>query len=263
MSYKPKRTLGQNFLKDKNVARKIVATLKPNTNDTIIEIGPGPGVLTDILVETGAKIIAIDIDNRSIDELSKRFSDKHNIELINTDIRDYPLEKLTNSNIIKLIGNIPYNISSDIFFWVFEKAYLIENAVFTVQKEVAQRLCSVHGNKTYGITSVAMQLIGNAKLMFDISPHLFTPKPNVVSSVILMDNFITSPLPNYLNIIKLVKEAFNQRRKKMRNSISKYLEENNVDINDERLANYLDKRAEQLSPQDFKDLFYLIKKRLT
>ncbi|MDQ1267166.1 MAG: rRNA (adenine1518-N6/adenine1519-N6)-dimethyltransferase [Bacteroidota bacterium] len=284
---KPKKSLSQNFLRDKNIARKIVEAADIKDDDTVIEIGPGTGALTEILLTKNIKLIAIEIDNRAIDYLSEKFpvSVYPNFTLIHSDIREYripPLQKggrgdLSSSPPLqkggrgdlkyKIIGNLPYNISSDILFWIFENSDVIDSAVIMLQKEVARRLSAKPRTKDYGILSVAAGLAGNSKTAFDVSPGCFYPKPEVTSSIVVINlNYTESIFTEYKDIMKLVKAAFGQRRKVLSNSLRCYLSDiSTLDYHSvllkckEDIFDLSSKRAEELSKEDFINLYLFFK----
>jgi 16S rRNA (adenine1518-N6/adenine1519-N6)-dimethyltransferase len=170
----PKKSLGQNFLHDQNIARKIAAALDINENDVVIEIGPGTGNLTRFLLEYDAPVYAVEIDKRAIAVLEDEFSDE-NLNIIHKDILDFDLKDFAESEKrnIKIVGNLPYYISSQILFYIFENAELVEKAIFMLQKEVARRICSKPRTKDYGILTVATELSSSPGILFDVSPKCF------------------------------------------------------------------------------------------
>lgn len=254
----PKKSLGQNFLKDDNISKKIVSLLQIEKNDIIMEIGPGTGALTGHLLSSPASAInAIEIDNRAIEILQSKFSEfiPEKLSLHNLDFRKInPLEVIRDSGTnIKVIGNIPYYISGEIIFFILDNYARISKAVLTVQKEVAQRLASQSGSKIYGIPAVMASLVGKARSAFDILPGAFYPPPKVKSSVVEID--ITKhdyDIEKYLHVKKIVRSAFNQRRKKLINSISTHLE-GIAEIMPE-IKDLLDKRAENLTSKDYETI---------
>lgn len=258
----PKKSLGQNFLQDQNISRKIVSALEIESGDKIIEIGPGTGALTKILLDNGASIHAIEIDERAIKVLTNEFPDK-NLNIIHADILDFNLKSFANTieanEKIKIIGNLPYYIASQILFYTFENAELIDIAILMLQKEVAQRLVSPIRKKDYGILTVATELSAKAKILFHVSPKCFYPEPKVWSSVVLFD-YSESKVSRqeYSNIMKLVRAAFNQRRKTLKNSLRAFIENRTkLSINqyieklDENSKGIFKKRAEELTTDDF------------
>ena len=252
----PKKALGQNFLTDRNIARKTVDLLDIQDGDNVVEIGPGTGALTSIILEKNCNLTAIEIDTRAIDELNKLFPKKKfpNFNLVNTDFRSFDFE--ANDPKLKVIGNIPYYLSSEIFFKLFESKENIQIAVMTIQKELAKRLISKPGTKDYGILSIAMMMCGKCKMEFDVSPQCFYPAPNVWSSVIKMD--FAQPeyeVGDYRKTMNVVRMAFNQRRKMMGNSLKSHFQKVELEnLDDEislKLSKYKLRRPEELLPDDF------------
>ncbi len=261
----PKKSLGQNFLQDRKKLERIVQTIDPQKGECIIEIGPGPGALTDYLIKSEANIIGIDVDPRAVEFLETKYpKDQYpNFDVLLKDFLTVDLQefvKQISTDRIKIVGNIPYNISSQIFFKIFENYELFSKSVLTVQKEVAQRVVAKEGNKTYGILSIAAGLVSESKIALDIPPGCFFPKPKVTSSVIEIILREKSLCNDFKGIMKLVRAAFNQRRKKLSNSISNYIQQNAISIDDkESLSDYFDKRPEALSVIDFIRLYDILK----
>ena len=245
-----KKHLGQHFLKDRNIAQKIASNLDYQVGNTILEIGPGTGILSREIVDgigdAGISYVMVELDRESVDYLQQDpLYNKENITLLNKDVIGLQWPEVGNK--IELIGNLPYNISSPIFFKVLENVHLIYKGVFMVQKEVAHRICSMHGSKTYGILSVLMQSMYNCRLLFDVHPQSFIPPPKVMSSVFLIERKDERPTADEFTILKsVVKKSFNNRRKMLRNTINDEL----CELGDE-YEKYLTLRPEQLSVSDF------------
>lgn len=241
---KPKKNLGQHFLTDQNIARKIVDSLESGISD-VLEIGPGMGVLTQYLLSRpDINLSVIEIDKESVTWLQQNFPQLKHVwceDFLKSNIA----EKFEGN--FRIIGNFPYNISSQIFFKVLALRNRIPEVVGMVQKEVAERIASKHGNKTYGILSVLLQAFYEIEYLFTVSEHVFLPPPKVKSAVIRLkrNNVIALPCNETL-FIEVVKAAFNHRRKMLRNSLKEICE--NVP------EEYADKRPEQLSVKDFIDL---------
>ncbi len=261
---KPKKSLGQNFLADANIARKIVDSLGITQGDFVIEIGPGEGALTTLLAKLPAKLLAIEIDERACTVMTKKFPGLQHpaFELLNGDFMDFdPAQYYQVNSIngrIKIIGNLPYYISSRIIYKVFENARFFSKAVFMLQKEVADRLASGPGGKEYGILSVAAAFTGKVKKLFDVSPNCFFPKPKVISTVFSIEFKDNPDSHMFAGLMDIVKAAFNQRRKKLRNALAPFLAKNyNISNNEfemkfgKAIACLLDKRAEELSCDDY------------
>ncbi|MDX9881696.1 MAG: 16S rRNA (adenine(1518)-N(6)/adenine(1519)-N(6))-dimethyltransferase RsmA [Prolixibacteraceae bacterium] len=246
-----KKNLGQHFLKDKNIARKIVESLSVETRN-VLEVGPGMGVLTQFLLEKKYHLHVVEIDDESVEYLENHFPQLQG-HIISGDFLRLDLQKYF-SGTFSVIGNFPYNISSQIFFKVLENREQIPQVVGMVQKEVAERIAATHGSKTYGILSVLLQAFYRIEYLFTVTEHVFIPPPKVKSAVIrLVRNGREQLECNEKLFFQVVKTAFNQRRKTMRNSLKAM-------ITDETLKNseLLALRPEQLSVSDFELLTRLI-----
>ena len=238
-----KKSLGQHFLVDQNIARKITESLLPITKN-VVEIGPGMGVLTKYLFESNDfNIMAIDIDHESIEYLHKTYPDHIN-QIVYGDFLKNSKDFFPESD-FSIIGNLPYNISSQIFFKILERKNEIKQVVCMIQKEVAERLNSPCGNKVYGILSVFLQTYYDIEYLFTVSEKVFNPPPKVKSAVIRLTRNKRDKLScDEKLFFNIVKYGFNQRRKTLRNSIKAYLPPNFS-------SEYLSKRPEQLRPEDF------------
>ncbi|MDR0926930.1 MAG: 16S rRNA (adenine(1518)-N(6)/adenine(1519)-N(6))-dimethyltransferase RsmA [Ignavibacteria bacterium] len=251
---KPLKNFGQNFLQDKNIATKIISKLGDIADKQIIEIGPGMGALTEILLANDAKVTAFDIDLRAIEFLQNKFAGMPNLSLVHSDIREVKLEDYIDTKTL-VIGNIPYNITNDILFWLFAHSDVIQKAVLTVQREVAQRYVATPRTKDYGITTLAMQLYGKAKIEFHIPASAFYPAPKVTSSVLSID-FTDAPqldVDKYY-LLKLIRAAFSQRRKMLSNALQQFLTMQSI-TTDAIPTNYAKLRAEELSLTDYIRLY--------
>lgn len=241
----PKKHLGQHFLTDKNIARKIISSLKPHTQN-LLEIGPGTGVLTGILLEEDIKNFkVIEIDRESIAHLKKIYPG-FSENIISGDFLKYRLEDIFEAD-FSVIGNFPYNISSQILFKVLDYRNQVDEVVGMFQKEVAERIASLHGNKKYGILSVLIQAFYTIEYLFTVNEQVFYPPPNVKSAVIRLKRNDTIQLDcDEKLFFNLVKSGFNQRRKTLRNSLGSYAFQK-TDKTIELLSN----RAEQLTVEEF------------
>lgn len=247
----PKKHLGQHFLRDENIAKKIVSSLSKKNYSLIIEVGAGTGVLTKYLLqEKSFDTYVVEIDRESIRFLKKNFPQLEG-KIINKDILDFDssfLPSTVNHQPFAVIGNFPYNISSQILFIVLEYRNQIPEVVGMFQKEVAERIASPPGNKTYGILSVLMQAFYEIEYLFTVHENVFYPPPKVKSGVIRLTRNSTEKLNcDEKLFFTVVKTAFNQRRKTLRNALSKFGIKNLP-------AEILNKRAEQLSVNDFVNL---------
>ncbi len=252
---RPKKHLGQHFLKDGNIARKITACLDEK-HTTICEIGPGTGILTQSLLEREnlSELTLIEIDSESVEYLNSHFSDKR-LRVLEADFLKSNLPALFPSD-VALIGNFPYNISSQIFFKVLENRNRIPEVVGMIQKEVAERIAAPPGNKTYGILSVLLQSWYNIEYCFTVSETVFFPPPKVKSAVIRLRRNKTASLDcDEKLFFKVVKAAFGQRRKTLRNALKVLFGQFGFD------HPLLSQRAEQLSVSDFVVLTRLFEKK--
>jgi len=251
-----KKHLGQHFLNDENIASKIVdALLSINNGLPIIEIGPGTGVLTDKLyVNNSEKFFAIDVDKESIELLHKRFPN-HVSHFILGDFLTMNLSSLIQGS-MNIIGNFPYNISSQIIFKILENRDAIPLMVGMFQKEVAERITAEPRNKSYGILSVLTQAYYHTEYLFTVNEDVFIPPPKVKSGVIRITLREDKLSFNPKEFSQVVKTAFNQRRKKLRNALSVFGVEDSI----LKESGYADKRAEELSVNDFIQLTELVYK---
>jgi 16S rRNA (adenine1518-N6/adenine1519-N6)-dimethyltransferase len=244
----PLKRFGQNYLQDQNIIKKIVSEIDPKESELIIEIGPGQGAITKMLLESKANLTAIEIDRRVIDDLKTRFN---NLNLIQSDFLKLDLNQFIHSSGQKLrvVGNIPYNITSPILFKLFENNTIVQDAIFMVQYEVAKRMTAKMGSKDYGILSVLLEYFGSTKLAFKVSPNVFYPKPNVHSAVvhIIFNEKRFNPTFN-LMFKSIVKSSFGNRRKTLKNSLSNGIFTN---VNFSECGINLSLRAEQLNVDHF------------
>ncbi|HEY0743206.1 MAG TPA: 16S rRNA (adenine(1518)-N(6)/adenine(1519)-N(6))-dimethyltransferase RsmA [Chryseosolibacter sp.] len=251
---RPKKSLGQHFLHDQAAAQKIVAGLLLNDNSTqVLEIGPGMGVLTKYLVEIkDVDLKVVEIDRDSVAYLKTNFKALDG-RILEGDFLQLNLEKIFPGP-FAIIGNFPYNISSQIFFKVLEHRDRVTQVVCMLQKEVADRIAEEHGTKTYGILSVLLQAYYDIEYLFKVAPGAFTPPPKVMSAVIrLKRNQRTKLGVDETLFVQVVKQGFNTRRKTLRNALK------NLNLAaDVAALPVMDKRAEQLSVDDFISLTRLI-----
>ena len=244
---KPKKRFGQNFLQDENILNKILQEINPQPEDHIIEIGPGYGALTQKLLSATENLTAIEIDETLAKELNEKFPGLH---LINEDFLETDLSEITSEEKkIRIVGNIPYNITSPILFKLIKNNALVEDAVFMVQLEVAKRMAANRGTKDYGILAVVLKYFTETKLCFKISPNVFYPKPKVFSALVhIKFNEITQPREEQRLFIDIVKAAFGNRRKTLKNSFSNSIF-NEIDFSNSGVD--ISRRAENLGVDDF------------
>ncbi|MDW3209744.1 MAG: 16S rRNA (adenine(1518)-N(6)/adenine(1519)-N(6))-dimethyltransferase RsmA [Reichenbachiella sp.] len=252
---KPKKHLGQHFLKDQNIADNIVKGLFDVTDPScVLEVGPGTGVLSDLMVDKGIdQLVLMDLDAESVDYLKNRYIGQK-VDIQFTDFLKSDFKEIFGDQPLSIIGNFPYNISSQIFFKVLENRNQVNYVVGMIQKEVADRIVSKEGNKTYGILSVLLQAYYDIEYLFTVPPHVFNPPPKVNSGVIrLVRNNVKQLDCDEKLFIRVVKEGFGKRRKTLRNALKGLnLPESMMEMD------VLNMRAEQLSVADFIELTKLI-----
>ena len=260
MAYKPnqhqvkaKKYLGQHFLNDESVAEKIADTLILKDYKNVLEIGPGMGVLTKYLLKKDKTTYVIEIDPESVEYLQANYLNLAP-RIIEKDFLKYDLNEVFNQEPFGIIGNFPYNISTQIVFKTLEMRDQIPEFSGMFQKEVAQRICSKEGSKVYGILSVLTQAFYDAEYLFTVPPNVFNPPPKVDSGVLRLTRKADYSLPCDDKIFfKVVKAAFQHRRKTLRNSLKTFNLSDNLKAN-----SIFDKRPEQLSVQAFIELTQLI-----
>ena len=243
----PKKFLGQHFLIDDNISKKIVEAINFKKFKKVIEVGPGKGALTKHLLHVKDMLTLIEVDKESVEFLNTEFK-KEKLNIIEADFikfdigSSYPSEKD-----ILIIGNFPYNISSQILFKSIENYESVGGLIGMFQKEVAERIISKNNCKQYGILSVKTQLFYDAKILFNISPNVFFPKPNVDSAVISLTRKENLTIDCDLVLLdKVIKLSFQQRRKKIKNSLKR------LDIQENILEDSIfESRPEQLTIEEF------------
>jgi len=249
----PKKSLGQHFLNDKGIAARIVSSLKADGIRHVIEVGPGMGALTPFLLqEQRYETRFVEIDRDAAEYLKSQYPDIQD-KLALADFLRYPLEEHFGNEPLAIIGNFPYNISSQIFFRILDYRQQVKEVVGMLQKEVAERIAAPPGSKTYGITSVLLQAFYDIEYLFTVHEHVFTPPPKVKSGVIRLTRNRVVQLPcNETMFFRVVKTAFNQRRKMLGNSLKSLLPAGHA-------ANpILSKRPEQLGIHEFIELTQFI-----
>ncbi len=245
---KPLKRFGQNFLQDQNILRKIVDEIDPKEEDLMLEIGPGHGSLTEKILERNKNLVAVEIDKRVTEELGNRYP---SLKIIQADFLKINLNEFnaSDNNKLRVFGNIPYYITSPILFKLFENNLLIQDAVFMVQLEVAKRITAKMDSEDYGILSVLINYFGEAKLAFKVSPNVFYPKPKVFSAVVHIYFNKSRKDQNFNKVFTLiVKSAFGNRRKTLKNSLSNGIF---AAIDFSKSGVDLSLRAEKLEVNDF------------
>ncbi len=219
MAVRAKKHLGQHFLKDENIAKKIADTLTQENYKNVLEIGPGMGVLTKYLIDKDLDVIAMELDQESVNYLNEHYKNK-NLKVIPADFLKFDLSNFFNGKSYAITGNFPYNISTQIVFKTLEWRDQIPEFTGMFQKEVAKRICEKEGSKAYGILSVLVQAFYDAEYLFTVPPSVFNPPPKVDSGVLRLIRKENYTLPcDEKMLFKVVKTAFQQRRKTLRNSL--------------------------------------------
>jgi 16S rRNA (adenine1518-N6/adenine1519-N6)-dimethyltransferase len=250
MDVRPKKKLGQHFLNDENIAKNIAQAILDEPIEHLIEIGPGTGMLTKYLI--GHKnLTTIEVDKESVVYLNENYPD---LKVIDGDfLKLNPDEIFTNNT--SIVGNFPYNISSQIFFKVIENRDKVPFVVGMIQKEVAERIQEKAGTKVYGILSVLLQTFYDVEYLFTVHENVFTPPPKVKSAVIKLTRNNRQSLPCDEKLyFRLIKESFNQRRKMIRGSIRQHLE--GIDN-----CKYATWRPEQMTVEDFIELTLMVENK--
>lgn len=254
---KPKKSLGQHFLTDLSIARRIADTIADCRDLPVVEVGPGTGVLTQFLIEAGRDLTVVELDRDSVDYLrAGHLAGLAPDRIVEADFLRLDLAELVGGKKCCIIGNYPYNISSQIFFKVLDNRDIVEECAGMLQREVAERICAGPGSKTRGILSVLLQVWYDAEYLFTVNENVFNPSPKVKSGVIrLRRNGVSDPGCDFSLMRVIVKATFGQRRKTIRNSIRSVLPPGVVFPADSPLGGL---RPEQLSVGQFVDLTNLV-----
>ena len=228
--HRARKRFGQHFLHDRNIIDRILRAIAPQAGDNILEIGPGQGALTYPLLQRCDRLTAIELDRDLVPILEQRAPAFGQLEVINADILEFELSSIANTRKFRLVGNLPYNISTPLMFHLLESADLIEDMHFMVQKEVAQRIVAVPGDSSYGRLSVMLQCRCLCQYLFDVAPTCFRPPPKVDSAVIRL---LPLERPKYAigdaaSFARIVQTAFSQRRKTISNSLKSLLDRETI-----------------------------------
>lgn len=254
-----KKRLGQHFLVDLTVAQNIADTVDICPTLPILEVGPGMGVLTRMLLEKGRPLKVVEIDEESVEYLRHNLPQLKDENIIPDDFLKMHLDRLWQGEPFMLIGNYPYNISSQIFFKMLEHKEHIPYCSGMIQKEVGERLAATPGSKAYGILSILIQIWYDVEYLFTVSETVFSPPPKVKSAVVRMRRNNREKLEcDEALLTRIVKATFNQRRKKLRNSIQNIVGKESPILSDA----ILDKRPEQLSIEEFIELTKKVQREL-
>lgn len=251
------KRLGQNFLVDEEIVRKIVAAAELTPEDTVLEVGPGIGTLTQGLAMSGAQVVAVELDKRLLPVLDKTLEGYNNVRIVSGDILEVDIKATVGAPVFKVAANLPYYITTPIIFNLLEQRLPMERLVAMVQKEVAERMVAKPGGKDYGALSVSIQYYTEPEIAFLVPPASFIPAPNVDSAVIVCKRRLVPPVDicDEKLFFKVVKAAFSVRRKMLSNALK------NMGITGEQAAAWLERaeinpkrRGETLSLQDFASL---------
>lgn len=248
--HQPRKRFGQHFLTDQAIIQRIVATIAPNAKQHLIEIGPGQGALTIPVLQQAQQLEVIELDRDLVVELNERFGSTGQLIVHAADVLAFDFATLkTDARLLRIFGNLPYNISTPLLFHLLEYADLIDDMVFMLQKEVAMRMAAQPKQADYGRLSVMLQYACSVDVLFHVPPQAFDPPPKVQSSIVRLKPHRTLPFPvnDKLLLARLVQRAFGQRRKTLRNSLKAMVTDdiwNRVDIRS-------DTRPEALSVKDF------------
>lgn len=252
----PRKSLGQNFLQDPNIIRNIVASLNIVAGDRVVEIGPGRGALTELILPLASELHVIEFDRDLSAYWRKRSAAEANLVVHEIDVLKFDFASLINEHAIKVIGNLPYNISSPVLFHLMNYAPAISTQIVMLQKEVVQRMSAAPGTKQYGRLSVMLQYRYQIENLFTVPPTAFFPAPKVESAIARLTPHQTLPTTaaNVAALQKLVKQAFSQRRKTLRNTLKSLLSQAAIEGAGIDPAS----RAEVLSVADFVRLANLL-----
>jgi 16S rRNA (adenine1518-N6/adenine1519-N6)-dimethyltransferase len=256
MTHTPRKRFGQNFLHDHNIIFNILSSLQAKPDQHWVEIGPGLGALTEPLLKMGMQLDVVELDRDLVALLKEKFKDSE-LKIHSGDALKFNFGALVNDNEkLRIIGNLPYNISTPLMFHLLDNAFCIDDMHFMLQKEVVDRICAVPGSKKYGRLSVMMQYHCATELLFDVPPESFEPAPKVMSAIVRLIPHQTPPVQvnDMVKLNRVVTQAFSQRRKTLRNSLKKIIDENAIiDLNINPTS-----RAEVLTLDEFARLSNLL-----
>jgi 16S rRNA (adenine1518-N6/adenine1519-N6)-dimethyltransferase len=253
MTHTPRKRFGQNFLHDHNIIYSILSSLQAKPDQHWVEIGPGLGALTEPLLQQKLRLDVVELDRDLVVLLKDKFRQYDNLQIYSADALKFDFSALAEDNEkLRIIGNLPYNISTPLMFHLLNNASCIEDMHFMLQKEVVDRICAAPGSKKYGRLSVMMQYYCATELLFDVPPESFDPAPKVMSAIVRLVPHQQPPVEvnDMVKLNRVVVQAFSQRRKTLRNSLKKLIDEDVI------IALNIDPtlRAEALSLSDFAKL---------
>ena len=253
MTHTPRKRFGQNFLHDHTIIYKIISSIQAKPDEHWVEIGPGQGALTEPLLKQGLHLDIVELDRDLVRLLKEKYRKYNNLRIYSADALTFDFSALAEANEkLRIIGNLPYNISTPLMFHLLDNANCIADMHFMLQKEVVDRICATPGSKKYGRLSVMMQYYCATELLFEVPPESFDPVPKVMSAIVRLVPHRQPPveIDNMVNFNKVVTQAFSQRRKTLRNSLKKLIDEDAIVALDIDPAS----RAETLSLFEFAKL---------
>jgi 16S rRNA (adenine1518-N6/adenine1519-N6)-dimethyltransferase len=251
----PKKSLGQHFLHDPNVVRKILAVIDAGQDDVMLEIGPGQGALTRGLAKSVRTLVAVEIDPRAVERLRGELSGS--VQILHQDVLELDLRRVASDtgahHGLRIVGNIPYYITTPILFMVLDQRDVVRDATLMMQREVARRLVAAPGTKDYGILSVFCRVFADVRVLFDVSPNAFVPRPAVMSSVVHLSPFVQPrvPMSDEAFFRYMVRFVFGQRRKMLRHTLSELAKERRLTL---PAAFALRERPQDLTGEELVDL---------
>ena len=257
MSHIPRKRFGQNFLHDHNIIYHIISSIQAGADQHWVEIGPGQGALTVPLLEEGVRLDVVELDRDLVTLLKQKFNQHPRLKIHSADALRFDFSTLVSDNEkLRVIGNLPYNISTPLMFHLLDNAAIIEDMHFMLQKEVVDRICAAPGSKKYGRLSVMMQYYCLTEMLFEVPPESFDPAPQVTSAIVKLVPYLQPPvqIDDVAKLNKVVTGAFSQRRKTLRNSLKTLIDEQSIiDLGIDPTA-----RAETLTLSEFASLSRLI-----
>jgi len=255
MTHRPRKRFGQNFLRDDNVIFAIVSAINPRADEHLVEIGPGQGALTGRLLAEAGFLDVVELDRDLVSELTRRFAGESRLRIHSADAMKFDFSALGSGEKLRIVGNLPYNISTPLLFHLFEQAPCIMDMHFMLQKEVVDRLCAAPGGKDYGRLGIMAQYYCDMEPLMEVYPESFYPPPKVISAVVRLVPHQRRPVEVPADALsRVVTAAFGQRRKTLRNALGNVLGE------DEIRAAHVDpgERAENLSLQEYAQLAQIL-----
>lgn len=230
MAHTPRKRFGQNFLHDHNIIYNIISSIQAEPGQHWVEIGPGQGALTEPLLNEGVRLDVVELDRDLVVLLRNKFKQYPDLNIHSADALRFDFSSLADGGKLRVIGNLPYNISTPLMFHLLDNAYCIEDMHFMLQKEVVDRICAVPGSKKYGRLSVMMQYYCQPELLFEVPPESFDPIPQVMSAIVRLVPHRQPPVAvnDVAKLNRVVTQAFSQRRKTLRNSLKKLITEEEI-----------------------------------